>query len=208
MASEDSDQVLPGCLPIHRFNDFRDFHETADITMPAVREHSHAQRELLKVALLSRSKRVGLEERNNRSHKILPAIDNELAQVLAVIVLTFIDVHTTHAEEPFELLKRRSTAHALGHNKSMRDLVPGLVAFAVRPTWLPNEPNGEAPLSVYEASNPAKPNQSFLLITCTQHIITVPPTWDGTRSVGYSGFPAYSQMHSARLPARGAAILP
>jgi hypothetical protein len=34
--------------------------------------------------------------------------------------------------------------------------------------------------------------QSFLLITCTRHIVTVPPGSDGTSSAGYSGVPAFS----------------
>src|ERR1700682_2712310 len=34
----------------------------------------------------------------------------------------------------------------------------------------------------------------FLLIVRTRHIFTVPPTWDGTRSAGYSDIPAYSQV--------------
>jgi hypothetical protein len=72
MASEDSDQLLPGRLPIHRFDYFRDLHETAGIKMPVVRDHSHAARELLKVTLLCRPKGMGLEERNYRSHKIPP----------------------------------------------------------------------------------------------------------------------------------------
>ena len=33
-----------------------------------------------------------------------------------------------------------------------------------------------------------------LLIVRTRHIVTVPPTSDGTSSAGYSEFPAYSQV--------------
>jgi len=36
--------------------------------------------------------------------------------------------------------------------------------------------------------------RSFLLIVRTRHIFTVPPTWDGTRSAGYSDVPAYSRV--------------
>jgi hypothetical protein len=35
---------------------------------------------------------------------------------------------------------------------------------------------------------------SSLLIVRTRHIVTVPPTSDGTSSAGYSEFPAYSQV--------------
>src|ERR1017187_6396914 len=34
----------------------------------------------------------------------------------------------------------------------------------------------------------------FLLIVRTRHIFTVPSTWDGTRSAGYSDVPAYSRV--------------
>ena len=88
----------------------------------------------------------------------------------------------------------------------MRHLVPGLVALAAPAAWLPHETDGEASLSVYKAGHPANLNQPFLLVVCTHGIVTVPPSWDGTRSLGYSGFPAYSQMRTVRLPARGATI--
>src|ERR1700694_4411749 len=88
----------------------------------------------------------------------------------------------------------------------MRHLVPGLVASAVRATWLSNEPDGEASLSVYKPGDPAKLHRAFLLCPCPRHIVTVSPTCDETRSAGFSGFPAYSQMHTARLPVRGAAF--
>jgi hypothetical protein len=132
MASEDSDQILSGCPPIHRLDDFSDFHETVDIEMPTDHDQTQAQRELLKVALLRRPKRMCLEERNYRSHEVIPTVNDELAQMLAMIVLALVDVHATHAEEALELLERRSAAHALRHDKPMRHLVPGLVASATR----------------------------------------------------------------------------
>jgi hypothetical protein len=88
----------------------------------------------------------------------------------------------------------------IGHLKA------GLVASATRSVWLTNEPDGEASLSVYKTYNPAELNQPFLLVFCTHGVVTVPPAWDGTRSLGYSGFPAYGQMRTARLPTRGATI--
>jgi hypothetical protein len=206
MASEDSDQVMPGCLPVHRFGDFRDINETAGIKMPIVSDHSHAARKLLKVTLLRRPKGMSFKERNYRSHKVLPSVHDELAQMLAVVVVALVDVDTTHAEEAPQLLKRRSAANALRHDKPMRNLVPSFVASAVLSTWLPNKPDGEATLSVHKASDPTNLNQSFLLIVCTHSIFTVPPTWDGTRSLRYTDIPAFGRMRTARLPARGATI--
>ena len=53
--------------------------------------------------------------------------------------------------------------------------------------------NCKAALAIYIARNVAI--QPFLLIVRTRHIVTVPPTWDGTRSAGYSEFPAYSRIY-------------
>ena len=209
MASEDSDQVLLGCPPVHRFDDFSDLHQTADIEMPAAPMINRIQRaNFSKSTLLCRSKRVRLEERNYRSNEVVTSIHDELAQMLTVIVLPLVDVDPTHPEEAPELLQRRPATDTLRHDEPMRDLVPGPVASAIRPARLPDESDGEASLSVYKTSDPAELNQSFLLISCTRHIVTVPPTWDGTRSAGFSGFPAYSQMLTAQLPVRRATISP
>jgi hypothetical protein len=206
MASEDSDQVLSGRLPIHRFDDLSNLNQTFDIEMSIIRDQLHAACELLEVTLLRRSKRVILKERNYRPYKIIASVHDELAQMLSMVVLALIDVDPTHAKEALELLQCGPATDTLRHDKPMRDLVPGPVASATPPAWLPDESDGEASLSVYKASDPAKLNQSFLLISCTRHVVTVPPTWDGTRSAGFSGFPAYSQMLAAWLPIRRAAI--
>ena len=84
-------------------------------------------------------------------------------------------------------------------------MIAGRVALPACPTLLPDEANGEASLSVYKTENAAKLNQSFLLIFRTRHIVTVDAPADVTSSAGYTGFPAYSQMHTASLPMRGAA---
>ncbi len=88
-------------------------------------------------------------------------------------------------------------------------LVASSVAFTVYPIWLPDKADGEAPFSVYKTNNPATQlDQSFLLIVRTRHVVTmVNVRSDGTMSsAGYSEFPAYSQMRTVLLPARGAAI--
>jgi hypothetical protein len=206
MASEDSDQFLPGCTPVHGFDDLSNLNQAGDIKMSAGRYQLHAARELLEVTLLRRPKMISLEERDYRPYEVVSPVHDELAQVLAVIIMTRVDIDPSHAKEAPKLLQRRPAADTLRHDKPMRDLVPSFVASAIRPTWLPHKSDGEASLSVYKASDPAKLNQSFLLISCTRHIVTVPPTWDGTRSAGFSGFPAYSQMLTAWLPMRRAAI--
>lgn len=137
------------------------------------------------------------EERNDRCYEIPSSPHHIAIQVLRVVVVSPIRDHATHPEELHELVKTRDALGALRHRKLVRHLIAGLVAFPARSVMLPNKADGEATLSVYKTNNPAKPDQSFLLISCTRHIVTVPPTWDGTRSAGFSGFPAYSQMLTA-----------
>src|SRR5271165_1261587 len=100
----------------------------------------------------------------------------------------------------------RNALGALRDGELVSHLIAGSVAFPPCPRWLPDKADGEAALSVYETNNPTELNQPFLLVFCTHGIVTVPATWDGTRSLGYSVFPAYSQMRTARLPVRGATI--
>ena len=142
---------------------------------------------------------------SNRSSR---RFHDELAQVLAMIVMARGRVDPADPEEVLQLLQSRTAVHALRHNKPMRHLKAGLVAPAPRPIRLSDEADGEASLSAYKTSNPAELNQPFLLVSCTRHVVTVAPTRDGTRSAGYPGFPAYSQMRTAQLPARGATFLP
>ena len=146
------------------------------------------------------------EEGNDRLDQILPPTHYIAIQMLLVVVISLVGDNTPDTKEVHELFKTRDALRALRHGKLMRHLIAGLVAFPARSVLLPNKADGEATLSVYKTNNPAELDQSFLLISCTRHIVTVPPTWDGTRSAGFSGVPAYGQMLTVRLPARGAAI--
>ena len=207
MASEDSEQLGPGLLAVHRFRDLDDLGQSLKTEMPAILDHLDAQRKLLEVALLRRVHLVRTEERNDRSDQICSSAYHIAVQVLLVVVVSPIGDHASHTEEVHELVQAGHALSTLRHGELMSHLMAGLVAFSVRSIWLPNETDGEASLSVYKTNNPANPDQSFLLISCTRHVVTVSPTWDGTRSAGYSGVPAYGQMRTARLPARGAAII-
>ena len=52
MVSEDSDQLSPGLLAIHRLNDLCDLHKTLKGPMSTAVDQPDAAHELLKVALL------------------------------------------------------------------------------------------------------------------------------------------------------------
>jgi len=52
MVSEDSDQILPGLLAIHRFDNFRKIHQTLTGQVQSGINQTNAARELLEVPLL------------------------------------------------------------------------------------------------------------------------------------------------------------
>ena len=137
------------------------------------------------------------EERDDRRNQIPSPAHHVAVQVLPVVVVAPIGDHASHTEEGHEVVETRDALRALRHRKLMRHLIAGFVALTARPAGLPDKAYGEASLSVYETNNPAELDQSFLLVFCTRHIVTVTPTWDGTRSARYSGFPAYSRMLTA-----------
>src|SRR5436190_6821720 len=127
-------------------------------------------------------------------------------QVFAVVVVPPVFDHLTDTKEITKLVQTRDAVRALRHDELMGDLPTSLVAASAPPACLANETDREATFSVYKTNNPATPDQSFLLIfRITRHVVTVDITSDIRSSAGYPGFPAYSQMHTAPLPARGAA---
>ena len=134
--------------------------------------------------------------------------------MLPVVIRPPVHIHLAHSKELLQLVETRDAARALSNHEVVRDLVAGLVAGSVSPAWLPDEPDREASFSVYETDHPATLlDQPFLLVfRITRHVVTIvnarsDGTMNGTMSsAGYPGFPAYGQMRTVLLPARGAAI--
>jgi len=123
--------------------------------MPTFGNDAHAMGKLLEITLLRRSERVPAEERNNDLQQVFSPTDDELAQVLAMIVVPLTDVDLPDSEESLQFFQRGAASHALRHDKLVRHLIAGPVASAPRSVRLPNETDGEASLSVYKANNPA-----------------------------------------------------
>ena len=209
MASEDSDELVPGLLPIHRLHDLDDLQETRMGQMATASHELHAVRKLLEVVLLGRPKRMPSEERDDRLQEIRATAYDVAMHVLPMVVRPPVDIHVTYAEELPELVQTLDATAVLSHHEVMRDLVAGRVAPSVRSTRLPNEPDREASFSVYETDHPATElDQPFLLVFRTRHVVTMVERPAGRYEVvrDTPGFPAYSQMHTVPLPARGAAI--
>jgi hypothetical protein len=169
-------------------------------------DDAHAACELLEVVSLRAQQRVPLKERDHRFQEVLPSPHDVSVQMLTVIVVPLVLKHLTDTEELAEPMEARRTTRALRDHELVRDLPAGSVSASTSAAILANESDREASFSVYKTNNPATPDQSFLLIfRITRHVVTVDTTSDVISSAGYPGFPANSQMHTARLPARGAA---
>jgi hypothetical protein len=123
-----------------------------------------------------------------------------------------IHVHLTYSEELPQLVETRNAACALSDHEVVRGLVAGLVAASSCPVRLPDKPDREASFPVYETDHPATLlDQSFLLVCrITRHVVTIVNAQSDITmsSAGYPDFPAFGQMRTVPLPARGAANLP
>ena len=70
MASEDSEEFVPGFTLIHRLRDLDDLDETVGSHMAILDHQPYAVRELLKVGLLRRAQWMPAEERNDHFHQL------------------------------------------------------------------------------------------------------------------------------------------
>jgi hypothetical protein len=172
MASEDSDQLLPGLLAVHGLRDAGDPDEPIGLEMPSAPHKLETLRELAEVLSLRREKRMCPEERNDRLQELIAPADAVLRHVLAVVVVPGVCVDPTDPEERLEIFETADAAHTLRDNEPMEHLIAGLVTASIRPIWLPNEADREASFSVYKTNNPASSDQSFLLIFRTVRIFT------------------------------------
>jgi hypothetical protein len=209
MASEDSEELVSGLPSVHRLSDFDDLNETVDRFVTIRGDELDTSYELLEVCLLRAAHRMLPKERYHRPEQILTPSHDVPKQMLAMIVVSLVRENLPDAEELTEVVEAVHALRALRHCELVSDLVTELVAGASGAVALSDKADGEAPLSVYEASHPAtKLDQPFLLVFRTRHVVTiVNAASDATMSsAGCSGFPAYSQMRTAPLPTRGAAI--
>ena len=89
-----------------------------------------------------------------------------------MVVVPSIRNDLPHPEELSELLKAGHALRALRNGELMSHLIAGSVARSARAIRLPHEADREASFSVYKTNNPAESDQPFLLIFCTDRIVT------------------------------------
>ena len=132
MVSEDSDELVPGFLSVHRLSDLSNLDEPTGRQMTARVDHLDHLYELFEVLLLRSSHRMQSEERNDRLQKIVSSTNDVSVQVLAMVVVPPIRDDLSDTEVLTEIVQRRHALCALRHGKLVRDLVSGLVAGSTR----------------------------------------------------------------------------
>ena len=128
MASEDSEQVGPGLLAIHRLRDLHDVGQSLSGEMVASIDELDTLRKLLEVAMLRRMQPMRPEERNDRRDQIRTPAHNVAIQVLAVVVVPLISDYLSHPEKALEFVQARHALRALRDCKLVSHLIAGSVA--------------------------------------------------------------------------------
>ena len=139
MASEDSDQVVPGFLAIHGLRDLDDRDQTIRGQVPAAGDELHAAGKSLEVVALRRHERMRLEERNNHVQELRAILHAILQEVLAVVVMPCVSIDPPDPEEAVKILEARAARLALRDSEAMGHLIAGRVAASARSIWLSNE---------------------------------------------------------------------
>ena len=90
---------------VHRFNDLRDLDQTLSGQMSTSLDRLHTLSELLKVFLLRGPHPMSLKERDDRFNEIDASIYDELAQMLAMVVVAPVQEDPAHPEDFLELFE-------------------------------------------------------------------------------------------------------
>jgi hypothetical protein len=136
-----------------------------------------------------------VRKRHDRFVKVANRFDSPSVHILSMVVVSTVDVDPTAREIAPQLVQHVHAPSSLRNNELRLDL-PAESRRSVT-----EDRNTEAALAVYEPDDPLLVSWPFLLIARTERIVTgtsiMLVAWsDKTGSVGYSGFPAYSQLHS------------
>jgi hypothetical protein len=117
MASEDSDQLMPGLPAIHRLNNLRDLHKTINSQVATRRNELDAVCELCEIVFLRCPQRIRAEEGNDRFEKIISSLHVVPIQMLPMVVVPPVDSDAADTKEALQLVQTRQTARALHHDE-------------------------------------------------------------------------------------------
>jgi len=139
MASEDSDEVVSGLLPVHGLRNPSDLDQAVTLKVATCRDELDTAGELLEVELFRAPHRMFAEERDDRLQQIRAASHDVALQVLMMVVVPPIHDHLTNTEELTQVVEAREALLSLRHRELVSNLETSLVADSARPAWLPNE---------------------------------------------------------------------
>jgi hypothetical protein len=199
MASGDS-RNRDGFRMIHGLCDLGDLDEAVHGELEAHRHHPNDRRKLLELIGLGRSQWIRFEERNDRVEEIGQPEDLIDEEVFLVSFVPWSAVDPSASEVVPDRLKDVHAPLSLHDHEGWLELPP------VADSSVPLDGTAEAASSVDEADDPVLDPWPFLLIARTRRIFTghaptIPRGSDMTGTAGYSGVPAYSQLHSTPSPA-------
>jgi hypothetical protein len=119
MASEDSDQLVPGFPSVHRLHDFDYLRKTSMGLVTTFRHELDTRSELLEVEPFGSTKWMLPEEWDDPFKQILSTTNDEAVEVFPVVVMPPVDVHLARSEELTEIVETRDAAYALSHDEIM-----------------------------------------------------------------------------------------
>jgi hypothetical protein len=192
MASEDSVEHCvhwpPALLPVlvHRIRDFHDGRKAGWASMQTQPKKMHRIFKELDVCTTCREAHIAPRERQEMLRDRRPRTDREHEHG----GVAWLWPDPSAPERLLSHLEELSPSPVLIHEKLRLDVVAqevrAMPLHRDAPTALSLHDTGDEPASCLCT------RQSFLLIVRTRHVVTVPPTWDGTRSAGCTDVPAYS----------------
>jgi hypothetical protein len=185
---------------VHRLRDLCDSTHSVDRQMQTFLHHLEELLESLELLELRRSQWIRFEEGNDRRTKIVRPEDRVHNEIFPVVVSPRVAVEPSAPEEVLDEPQDVGTSLSLDNNETRLHL-PSELHLRARMDW-----TAKTTFTVDEADDPLLDSWPFLLIARTRriftgHVPTIPGGSDMAGTAGYSGVPAYSQLHITPSPA-------
>ena len=184
---------------VHRLHDLGDVGHAIHRKVDTRLHHAHDRGELPKLIGLRRSQWISFEERDDGFSQLCRIVNNVREQILSVVVMPAIAVDLSAPEVALDLLKNMGASFSLNNRKAWLKLpTESHSSVSLNRT-------AETSFTVDKADDPLLDPWPFLLIVRTRrivtgHIATVQVATDMIGTAGYTGFPAYSQLHYTPSP--------
>jgi hypothetical protein len=185
---------------IHRLGDLRDLDQSFPCEVDLRLHHPNDRCKFRELIGLHRSQRICFEERDDRLKEICLSVGLIHEKVLPMVIVPPVATNLAASEVVPEQLKDMRALLSLYDRKH------GLKLPSNPHNAIPLDRTAEAALPVDEADDPLLDSWPFLLIARTRRIFTgraptIPGGSDMSGTAGYSGIPAYSQLHITPSPA-------